>query len=285
MIEAIVKACRDTGAQAVHPGYGFLSENKLFAEALGKANIVFIGPPPSAIEAMGDKITSKKLAQKAGVSTVPGYMGLIADADQAVQIATDIGYPVMIKASAGGGGKGMRVAYNDDEAREGFERSKSEAASAFGDDRIFIEKFIEQPRHIEIQILADTHGNTIYLAERECSIQRRHQKVVEEAPSPFLDQATRKAMGEQSCALARAVDYCSAGTVEFIVDKDRNFYFLEMNTRLQVEHPVSELITGQDLVEWMIRIAAGGGIDPETGRRHPYRLGDGNPDLCRRPVP
>ena len=258
LIEAIVKACQQTGAKAVHPGYGFLSENKRFAEVLGKANIVFIGPPGRAIEAMGDKITSKKLAGEAGVSTVPGYMGLIADADQAVRISADIGYPVMIKASAGGGGKGMRVAYNDDEAREGFERSKSEAASSFGDDRIFIEKFIEEPRHIEIQILADTHGNTLYLGERECSIQRRHQKVIEEAPSPFLDEATRKAMGEQACALARAVGYCSAGTVEFIVDKQRNFYFLEMNTRLQVEHPVSELITGQDLVEWMIRIAAGG---------------------------
>ena len=256
-IEAMVQACQQTGAEAVHPGYGFLSENRRFAEALGQANIVFIGPPGRAIEVMGDKISAKKRAREAGVATVPGYMGLIGDADQAVRIAADIGYPVMIKASGGGGGKGMRVAYNDDELREGFGQSKSEAASAFGDDRIFIEKFIEAPRHIEIQILADTHGNTLYLGERECSLQRRHQKVVEEAPSAFLDEATRKAMGEQACALARAVDYCSAGTVEFIVDQHRNFYFLEMNTRLQVEHPVTELITGQDLVEWMIRIAGG----------------------------
>ncbi|MGC8203799.1 acetyl-CoA carboxylase biotin carboxylase subunit [Aliiroseovarius sp. PTFE2010] len=257
VIDKIMDAVRQTGAEAVHPGYGFLSENKLFAEALEKEGVAFIGPPASAIEAMGDKITSKKLAQEAGVSTVPGYMGLIEDADEAVKISNQVGYPVMIKASAGGGGKGMRIAWNDDEAREGFQSSKNEAASSFGDDRIFIEKFVTQPRHIEIQVLGDKHGNTIYLNERECSIQRRNQKVVEEAPSPFLDEATRKAMGEQSVALAKAVDYCSAGTVEFIVDGDRNFYFLEMNTRLQVEHPVTELITGIDLVEQMIRVAWG----------------------------
>jgi propionyl-CoA carboxylase alpha chain len=218
---------------------------------------VFIGPPSGAIEQMGDKITSKKIAMKAGVSTVPGHMGLIADADEAAQIAAQIGYPVMIKASAGGGGKGMRIAWNDAEARQGFQSSKNEAAASFGDDRIFIEKFVTQPRHIEIQVLADSHGNCVYLHERECSIQRRNQKVIEEAPSPFLDAATRKAMGEQACALARAVGYTSAGTVEFIVDGDRNFYFLEMNTRLQVEHPVTELITGVDLVEQMIRVADG----------------------------
>ena len=255
VIDKIMDAIRQTGAEAVHPGYGFLSENKLFAEALEKEGVAFIGPPAGAIEAMGDKITSKKLAQEAGVSTVPGYMGLIEDADEAVKISNEIGYPVMIKASAGGGGKGMRIAWNDDEAREGFQSSKNEAAASFGDDRIFIEKFVTQPRHIEIQVLADKHGNTIYLNERECSIQRRNQKVIEEAPSPFLDEETRKAMGAQSCALAAAVDYCSAGTVEFIVDGDKNFYFLEMNTRLQVEHPVTELITGVDLVEQMIRVA------------------------------
>jgi propionyl-CoA carboxylase alpha chain len=241
----------------VHPGYGFLSENMNFAAALEATGVVFIGPPSPAIEAMGDKITSKKLAQEAGVSTVPGHMGLIADADEAVKIATQIGYPVMIKASAGGGGKGMRIAWDDAEAREGFQSSKNEAAASFGDDRIFIEKFVTQPRHIEIQVLGDKHGNIVYLHERECSIQRRNQKVIEEAPSPFLDEATRKAMGEQACALARAVGYTSAGTVEFIVDGNRNFYFLEMNTRLQVEHPVTELITGVDLVEQMIRVAYG----------------------------
>lgn len=257
VIEKVLDAVRQTGAQAVHPGYGFLSENSKFAEALAAEGVAFIGPPVGAIEAMGDKITSKKLAQEANVSTVPGYMGLIEDADQAVKISNEIGYPVMIKASAGGGGKGMRVAYDDAEAREGFQSSKNEAASSFGDDRIFIEKFVTQPRHIEIQVLCDTHGNGIYLHERECSIQRRNQKVIEEAPSPFLDAATRKAMGEQAVALAQAVDYTSAGTVEFIVDGDRNFYFLEMNTRLQVEHPVTELITGIDLVEQMINIAAG----------------------------
>ncbi|MGA0541647.1 acetyl-CoA carboxylase biotin carboxylase subunit [Neotabrizicola sp. VNH66] len=257
VIDKILDAIRQTGAEAVHPGYGFLSERMDFAAALEDMGVVFIGPPSPAIEAMGDKITSKKLAQQAGVSTVPGYMGLIADADEAVKISDQIGYPVMIKASAGGGGKGMRIAWNAAEAREGFESSKNEAAASFGDDRIFIEKFVTQPRHIEIQVLADKHGNCVYLHERECSIQRRNQKVIEEAPSPFLDEATRKAMGEQACALAKAVGYTSAGTVEFIVDGSRNFYFLEMNTRLQVEHPVTELITGVDLVEQMIRVAAG----------------------------
>ena len=257
VIDRIMEAIRQTGAQAVHPGYGFLSENRNFAAALEAAGVVFVGPPSPAIEAMGDKITSKKIAMEAGVSTVPGYMGLIADADEAVRISQKIGYPVMIKASAGGGGKGMRIAWNDDEAREGFQSSKNEAAASFGDDRIFIEKFVTQPRHIEIQVLADKHGNCVYLHERECSIQRRNQKVIEEAPSPFLDEATRKAMGEQARALAKAVGYTSAGTVEFIVDGNRNFYFLEMNTRLQVEHPVTELITGVDLVEQMIRVADG----------------------------
>ncbi|MBM2577290.1 acetyl/propionyl/methylcrotonyl-CoA carboxylase subunit alpha [Jannaschia sp. Os4] len=257
VIDRIMDAIRESGAQAVHPGYGFLSENPLFAEALERAGVAFIGPPKGAIEAMGDKITSKKIAQEAGVSTVPGHMGLIEDADEAVRISREIGYPVMLKASAGGGGKGMRIAWDDDDAREGFQASKNEAKASFGDDRMFIEKFVTQPRHIEIQVLCDQHGNGIYLGERECSIQRRNQKVVEEAPSPFLDEATRKAMGEQSVALAKAVGYASAGTVEFIVDGDRNFYFLEMNTRLQVEHPVTELITGVDLVEQMIRVAAG----------------------------
>ncbi len=257
VIDKVMDAIKQTGAEAVHPGYGFLSENSKFAEALEAAGVAFIGPPKGAIEAMGDKITSKKLAQEANVSTVPGYMGLIDDAGHAVKIANEVGYPVMIKASAGGGGKGMRIAWNDDEAREGFQSSKNEAANSFGDDRIFIEKFVTQPRHIEIQVLCDKHGNGVYLHERECSIQRRNQKVIEEAPSPFLDEATRAAMGAQSVALAKAVDYSSAGTVEFIVDGDRNFYFLEMNTRLQVEHPVTELITGVDLVEQMIRVAYG----------------------------
>ncbi|WP_413873936.1 acetyl-CoA carboxylase biotin carboxylase subunit [Albidovulum sp.] len=257
VIDRIMDAIRRTGAEAVHPGYGFLSENMKFAEALEKEGVVFVGPPSPAIEAMGDKITSKKIAMEAGVSTVPGYMGLIADADEAVKISREIGYPVMIKASAGGGGKGMRIAWTDDEARDGFQSSKNEAAASFGDDRIFIEKFVTQPRHIEIQVLADKHGHCVYLHERECSIQRRNQKVIEEAPSPFLDEATRKAMGEQACALAKAVGYTSAGTVEFIVDGSKNFYFLEMNTRLQVEHPVTELITGVDLVEQMIRVAGG----------------------------
>jgi propionyl-CoA carboxylase alpha chain len=257
VIDRIMDAIRQTGAQAVHPGYGFLSENRDFAAALEAAGVVFIGPPSPAIAAMGDKITSKKLAMEAGVSTVPGFMGLIDDEAHAAQIAGQIGYPVMIKASAGGGGKGMRIAWNEAEARDGFGASRREAQASFGDDRIFIEKFVTDPRHIEIQVLADQHGNTVYLHERECSIQRRNQKVIEEAPSPFLDPATRKAMGEQACALARAVGYTSAGTVEFIVDGARNFYFLEMNTRLQVEHPVTELITGVDLVEQMIRVAHG----------------------------
>tara|TARA_R110002110_G_scaffold77667_8_gene204021 strand:+ start:174 stop:2174 length:2001 start_codon:yes stop_codon:yes gene_type:complete len=257
VIDKVMEAVKASGAEAVHPGYGFLSENSKFAEALSAAGVAFVGPPVGAIEKMGDKITSKKIAQEAGVSTVPGYMGLIEDADEAVKISNEIGYPVMLKASAGGGGKGMRIAWNDEEAREGFQSSKNEAASSFGDDRIFVEKFVTQPRHIEIQVLCDAHGNGIYLGERECSIQRRNQKVVEEAPSPFLDEATRKAMGEQAVALAQAVGYTSAGTVEFIVDGDKNFFFLEMNTRLQVEHPVTELITNVDLVEQMIRVANG----------------------------
>lgn len=257
MIDRIVEACRKTGAEAVHPGYGFLSERSAFPRALAEAGIVFIGPNPGAIDAMGDKIESKKAAAKAGVSTVPGYMGIIADANEALKIATEIGYPVMIKASAGGGGKGMRIAHSADEVKEGFDRARSEARSSFGDDRVFIEKFIVNPRHIEIQVLGDKHGNVIYLGERECSIQRRNQKVIEEAPSPLLDEKTRKAMGEQAVALAKAVNYDSAGTVEFVAGQDRSFYFLEMNTRLQVEHPVTELITGIDLVEQMIRVAAG----------------------------
>jgi propionyl-CoA carboxylase alpha chain len=257
VIDKIVAACQESGAEAVHPGFGFLAENPAFVEALEAAGIVFVGPPTGAIAAMGDKIESKRLAQAAGVSTVPGHMELIEDAEEAVKISREIGYPVMIKASAGGGGKGMRLAANDEEAREGFRSARSEAMSSFADDRVFIEKFIEEPRHIEIQVLADRHGNALYLGERECSIQRRHQKVIEEAPSPLLDPATRAAMGEQAVALAEAVDYHSAGTVEFIADKDKNFYFLEMNTRIQVEHPVTELVTGLDIVEWMIRIAAG----------------------------
>jgi len=257
LIDKIVDACKKTGAQAVHPGYGFLSEKEAFQKALAEAGIAFIGPNARAIYAMGDKIESKKLALKAGVSTVPGYLAAIPNADEAVKIAQKIGYPVMIKASAGGGGKGMRIAWNDAEAHEGFGSATNEAKASFADDRVFIEKYIEEPRHIEIQLIADGHGNCIYLWERECSIQRRHQKVIEEAPSPFLDAKTRKAMGEQAVALAKAVKYKSAGTVEFIVDKNRKFYFLEMNTRLQVEHPVTELITGLDLVELMIRVAAG----------------------------
>ena len=256
-IEKVISAVKKTNAQAVHPGYGFLSENAKFAKSLFDIGVTFIGPPQNAIESMGDKITSKKIAQEAGVNTVPGYMGVIKDEDEALSISERIGYPVMIKASAGGGGKGMRIAWNDTEVKEGFQSSKNEAASSFGDDRIFIEKFVTQPRHIEIQVLADTMGNCIYLGERECSIQRRNQKVVEEAPSSFLDEKTRKKMGEQACNLAKAVGYSSAGTVEFIVDKDKNFYFLEMNTRLQVEHPVTELITGIDLVEQMILVATG----------------------------
>ncbi|HLA33343.1 MAG TPA: acetyl-CoA carboxylase biotin carboxylase subunit [Rhodocyclaceae bacterium] len=256
-MDKIIAACKQTGAQAVHPGYGFLSENEAFARRLEDEGIIFIGPKHGSIAAMGDKIASKKLALKAKVNTIPGYNDPIADAAQATTIARSIGYPVMIKASAGGGGKGLRVAYNDQEAAEGFASCQAEAKNAFGDDRIFIEKFVEEPRHIEIQVLGDAHGNTLYLWERECSIQRRHQKVIEEAPSPFIDAETRQAMGEQAVALARAVNYQSAGTVEFVVGKDKQFYFLEMNTRLQVEHPVTELITGLDLVEWMIRVAAG----------------------------
>jgi propionyl-CoA carboxylase alpha chain len=259
--ELIIDACKATGAEAVHPGYGFLSERTSFAEALKKARIAFIGPPPKAIAAMGDKIESKKLAQKAGVNVVPGYLGDIATTDEAVKIAKDIGYPVMMKASAGGGGKGMRLAWSEKDVREGFEATKREGLNSFGDDRVFIEKFIEQPRHIEIQVLGDQHGNILYLGERECSIQRRHQKVVEEAPSPFVTPEMRKAMGEQAVALARAVGYYSAGTVELIVSgadtTGKSFYFLEMNTRLQVEHPVTEEVTGLDLVEQMIRVAAG----------------------------
>ena len=257
VIDKIIQACKDTGADAVHPGYGFLSENSQFRDALDEAGIIFIGPGKKAIESMGDKITSKLIAEKAGVSCIPGYTDVVRDADHAVEISNGIGYPVMLKASAGGGGKGMRVAWDEADCRDGFERATNEARSSFGDTRIFIEKYIQQPRHIEIQIMADGHGNVIYLGERECSIQRRHQKVIEEAPSPFLNEATRQKMGEQSCALAKAVDYQSAGTVEFIADADMNFYFLEMNTRLQVEHPVTELVTGQDLVEMMIRVAAG----------------------------
>ena len=256
-IAAIIEAVRKTGAEAVHPGYGFLSENREFAARLAAESIEFIGPPAGAIEAMGDKIESKRIAASAGVSTVPGHAGLINSDEEAVKIARQVGYPVMIKASAGGGGKGMRIAWDDDEARQGFRSSKNEAAGAFGDDRIFIEKFITGPRHIEIQLLADRHGNCVYLNERECSIQRRNQKVIEEAPSPFLDESTRRAMGRQAVQLAQAVGYHSAGTVEFIVDSERSFYFLEMNTRLQVEHPVTELITGVDLVEEMLRVAAG----------------------------
>ena len=255
--DRIVEAVRQTGAEAIHPGFGFLSENAGFARRLREEGIVFIGPNAEAIDAMGDKITSKRFAADAGVSTVPGHMGLIEDADQAVIIAREIGYPVMIKASAGGGGKGIRVAHSDDDMAEGFRAVKAEALNAFGDDRLFIEKFITSPRHIEIQVLGDRHGNVVHLFERECSIQRRNQKVIEEAPSPLLDEATRMAMGAQAVALARAVNYDSAGTVEFVAGQDKSFYFLEMNTRLQVEHPVTELITGLDLVEQMIRVAAG----------------------------
>jgi propionyl-CoA carboxylase alpha chain len=256
-IGKIVAAAKATGAEAIHPGYGFLSENPAFARALDEAGIVFVGPNIRAIEAMGDKIESKKLAAKAKVSTVPGHLGVIGSTKEAVKIAEEIGYPVMIKASAGGGGKGMRIAYNRKEVEEGFASSQSEARSSFGDDRVFVEKYVEEPRHIEIQVLGDKHGHVIHLGERECSIQRRNQKVVEEAPSPFIDAKTREAMGAQAVALSKAVGYDSAGTVEFIVDKNRNFYFLEMNTRLQVEHPVTELVTGLDLVEEMLKVAAG----------------------------
>ena len=257
VMDRIIQACKDTGAEAVHPGYGFLSENEQFARRCEEEGIVFIGPKHQSIAAMGDKIASKKLALEAKVNTIPGFNEAIDKADDAVKIAQGIGYPVMIKASAGGGGKGLRVAANDKEAFEGFTACRTEAMNSFGDDRVFIEKFVEGPRHIEIQVLGDSHGNVVYLGERDCSIQRRHQKVIEEAPSPFIDPATRKAMGEQAVSLAKAVNYQSAGTVEFVVGKDKSFYFLEMNTRLQVEHPVTEGITGLDLVEQMIRIAAG----------------------------
>ena len=256
VIEKIIAACKDSGAEAVHPGYGFLSEREAFAKALAAAGIVFIGPNPRAIAAMGDKIESKKAAARAQVSTVPGYLGIIEDPEQAVTVAEEIGFPVMIKASAGGGGKGLRIAFTRAEVMEGFVRARSEAKSSFGDDRVFIEKFIVDPRHIEIQVLGDKHGNVIHLGERECSIQRRNQKVVEEAPSPLLDESTRNKMGEQAVALAKAVGYDSAGTVEFVAGQDGSFYFLEMNTRLQVEHPVTELVTGIDLVEQMLRVAA-----------------------------
>jgi propionyl-CoA carboxylase alpha chain len=255
--DRIIAACKKTGAEAVHPGYGFLSENEGFAKKVEEEGIVFIGPKHYSIAAMGDKIASKKLANEAKVNTIPGWNDAIETAERAVEIARDVGYPVMIKASAGGGGKGLRVAYNDKDAFDGFTSCRNEARNSFGDDRVFIEKFVEEPRHIEIQVLGDAHGNVVYLNERECSIQRRHQKVIEEAPSPFISEATRKAMGEQAVALAKAVDYQSAGTVEFVVGKDQSFYFLEMNTRLQVEHPVTEAITGLDLVELMIRVAAG----------------------------
>src|SRR6266478_2568232 len=256
-IDRIIEACRKTGAEAVHPGYGFLSERADFATALAAAGVVFIGPSPEAIAAMGDKIAAKRLAHEAGVATVPGHLDTIADPERAVEVAREIGYPVMIKAAAGGGGKGMRIAHGDTELRDGFQSARREAVSSFGDDRVFLEKYIEEPRHIEIQLIGDAHGNIVHLGERECSIQRRHQKVIEEAPSPFIDAKTRAAMGAQAVALARAVGYRSAGTVEFIIDRQRNFYFLEMNTRLQVEHPVTEAVTGLDLVELMIRIAAG----------------------------
>src|ERR1700751_973143 len=257
VMKKIIEACRKTGAEAVHPGYGFLSEREAFPRALQKAGIVFIGPNPGAIAAMGDKIESKKAAAKAKVSTVPGHLGVIEDEKHAVKIADEIGYPVMIKASAGGGGKGMRIAHSTAEVAEGFNLAKAEPKSSFGDARVFIEKFIVDPRHIEIQVLGDKHGHVIYLGERECSIQRRNQKVIEEAPSPLLDESTRRKMGEQAVALAKAVKYDSAGTVEFVAGQDKSFYFLEMNTRLQVEHPVTELVTGIDLVEQMILIAAG----------------------------
>jgi len=274
VMDRIIEACKRTGAQAVHPGYGFLSENEQFARRVEEEGIVFIGPKHAAIAAMGDKIASKKLAESAGVTTIPGFNGVIESPEQAVEIARGIGYPVMIKASAGGGGKGLRVAWGDKETFEGFTACRNEARASFGDDRVFVEKFIEQPRHIEIQVLGDAHGNCVYLWERECSIQRRHQKVIEEAPSPFISDATRKAMGEQAVALAKAVNYQSAGTVEFVVGADQGFYFLEMNTRLQVEHPVTESITGLDLVEQMIRIAAGEklGFTQAEVRRHGWAI-------------
>ena len=266
VIDKIIKACIKCGAEAVHPGYGFLSENDDFSTALEKNNIVFIGPKSQAIVSMGDKIASKKIAEKAGVNVIPGFTKVIKDSEEAVKVANDIGYPVMLKASAGGGGKGMRVVNNDQECLDGFEHAKNESLSSFGDDRIFAEKFITEPHHIEIQILADQQGNTVYLGERECSIQRRHQKVVEEAPSPFISDKTRIKMGEQAVNLAKAVNYESAGTVEFIVDKEQQFYFLEMNTRLQVEHPVTEMVTGIDLVEKMITIAAGESLNLQQNK-------------------
>ncbi len=283
-IDKIVEACRRTGAEAVHPGYGFLSERSAFPRALAAAGITFIGPNAEAIDAMGDKIESKRAAAAAGVSTVPGHMGIIADEAEAITISRKVGYPVMIKASAGGGGKGMRIAYNDGEVSDGFVRAKSEALSSFGDDRIFIEKFIVNPRHIEIQLLGDKHGNVIYLGERECSIQRRNQKVIEEAPSPLLDAATRKAMGEEAVALAKAVGYDSAGTVEFVAGQDRSYFFLEMNTRLQVEHPVTELVTGIDLVEQMIRVAAGEKLTLAQSDVKLKGWAVEVTDLCRRPL-
>ena len=276
-IEKIVAACKRTGAEAVHPGYGFLSERAEFARALDEAGIVFIGPNAEAIAAMGDKIAAKKAAAKARVSTVPGHLGVIGDASEADKIAAEIGYPVMIKAAAGGGGKGMRIAHRRAEVAEGLARARSEAKSSFGDERVFIEKFIENPRHVEIQVLGDRHGNVIHLGERECSIQRRNQKVVEEAPSPLLDAATRAKMGAQAVALAKAVGYDSAGTVEFVAGQDRRFYFLEMNTRLQVEHPVTELVTGIDLVEQMIRIAAGEKLKLQPARRDARTAGPSRP--------
>ena len=285
LIDKIVEACRKTGAEAVHPGYGFLSEREAFPRELAKAGIVFIGPNPGAIAAMGDKIESKKAAAKAKVSTVPGHLGVIEDEKHAVKIADEIGYPVMIKASAGGGGKGMRIAHSKSEVAEGFNVSKAEAKSSFGDDRVFIEKFIVDPRHIEIQVLGDKHGNVIYLGERECSIQRRNQKVIEEAPSPLLDETTRRKMGEQAVSLAKAVNYDSAGTVEFVAGQDKSFYFLEMNTRLQVEHPVTELITGIDLVEQMIRVCRRREACHRAEGRHADRMGGGIPRLCRGSVP
>ncbi len=285
VIEKIVEACKKTGAEAVHPGYGFLSEREAFPRALQEAGIVFIGPNPGAIAAMGDKIESKKAAAKANVSTVPGHLGVIDDDKHAVTIADEIGYPVMIKASAGGGGKGMRIAHSRAEVAEGFKLAKAEAKSSFGDDRVFIEKFIVDPRHIEIQVLGDKHGNVIYLGERECSIQRRNQKVIEEAPSPLLDDSTRRKMGEQAVALAKAVNYDSAGTVEFVAGQDKSFYFLEMNTRLQVEHPVTELVTGIDLVEQMIRVAAGEKLVDRAKGRRADRMGGGVTRLCRGSVP
>ncbi len=274
VMEKIIDACKATGAEAVHPGYGFLSENEVFAKQVEEQGIVFIGPKHHSIAAMGDKIASKKLAMEARVNTIPGYNDVIETPERAVEIAKDIGYPVMIKASAGGGGKGLRVAFNDKEAFEGYSACRNEARSAFGDDRVFIEKFIEGPRHIEIQVLGDSHGNVVYLWERECSIQRRHQKVIEEAPSPFISDATRRAMGEQAVALAKAVQYQSAGTVEFVVGRDQGFYFLEMNTRLQVEHPVTECITGLDLVEQMIRVAAGEALEftQDDIKRHGWAI-------------